>query len=487
MVALATLGTFATAAIAWQLSLLITNIFIVGLSIESACTSVLIACLAGFVKALVIWLQEFVSSRAAVRVKIELRQKLFKAIGQLGTNWLNKNSIAEVNLLATTGLDALEPYFSKYLPQLVYTTLVTPALVILVWSQDHLSGIILVATLPLIPVFMILIGWATRTIQQQQFNSLTKLTQHFLEVLRGLPTLRIFDRAHSQIQIIAEVSEQYRIKTMNVLRVTFLSGFALELMASLSVALIAVSIGLRLVEGQMQLMVGLFVLLLAPEVYLPIRQVGAHFHAASEGATASQKVLDIIDQANGAAPKSFVPRSAPIQLDFESAKLNVITGVSGSGKSTIFRQLLGFDGYAPTLKLKEVAWMPQKTSLFNGTVFENIIGSDVLDDKALELAVSYAALDDLNLDDDVGEDSARISGGQAQRIALARAFYRALTLQTKYLLFDEPVSALDDLRGQQVVQSFKEFARNGATVVAISHQKHLIDSADCVFEVSGAR
>jgi ATP-binding cassette subfamily C protein CydD len=131
--------------------------------------------------------------------------------------------------------------------------------------------------------------------------------------------------------------------------------------------------------------------------------------------------------------------------------------------------------------------MPQKTSLFNGTVYENIIGGDVLDAKALSLAVSYAALDDLKLEDQVGEDSTRISGGQAQRISLARAFYRALTLQTQYLLFDEPVSALDDSRGQQVVQSLKEFAKKGATVVAISHQKYLIDSADCIFEVSSAR
>lgn len=487
MVALATLGTAATAVIAWQISLIITNVFIEGISIDSSWNSVFIAGLAGLTKALVIWLQELFSIRAAVLVKIELRAKLFKAMSQLGTNWLNKNSIAELNLLATTGLDALEPYFSKYLPQLVYTALVTPALVIVVWSQDQLSAITLVATLPLIPVFMILIGWATRSIQQQQLDSLTKLTQHFLEVLRGLPTLRIFNRAKTQIQIIGEVSDQHRIKTMKVLRVTFLSGFALELMASLSVALIAVSIGLRLVDGQLTLLVGLFVLLLAPEVFLPIRQVGAHFHAAAEGATASQKVLDIVDEAKHLEPQTVNSLSAPIQMDFKPTSFNVITGISGSGKSSIFRKLLGFDGSAPTLRFSDVAWMPQKTLLFNGTVCENIIGSDLLDEKALTLAMSYAALDDLKPDDQIGEDSTRISGGQAQRIALARAFYRALTLQTQYLLFDEPVSALDDSRGHQVVQSLKEFAKRGATVVAISHQKYLIDSADYVFEVSGAR
>lgn len=486
MVALATLGTFATAVIAWQLSLLITNIFIEGSSINSSWNSVLIAGFAGIFKALVIWLQEFVSSRAAVQVKIELRGKLFKSIGQLGLNWLNKNSIAEINLLATTGLDALEPYFAKYLPQLIYTALVTPALVILVWSQDQLSAITLVATLPLIPIFMILIGWATSSIQQQQLDSLTKLTQHFLEVLRGLPTLRIFNRAKSQVQIIGEVSDQYRIKTMKVLRVTFLSGFALELLASLSVALIAVSIGLRLVDGRISLLVGLFVLLLAPEVYLPIRQVGANFHAAAEGATASQKVLDIIDEANRSQPQTVMPQSTSTQMEFKSSNFNVITGVSGSGKSTIFRSLLGFDGSAPTFKFNDVAWMPQKTFLFNGTVCENIIGSDVVDENALSLALTYAALDDLKLEDQVGEDSARISGGQAQRISLARAFYRALTLKTQYLLFDEPVSSLDDSRGQQVVQSLKEFAKSGATVVAISHQRYLIDAADYVFEVSSA-
>jgi ATP-binding cassette subfamily C protein CydD len=292
VVALATLGTVATIVIAWHISLIVTKVFVEHSDADALISSFLWVASAGAIKALVIWLQELASARSSNAVKVQLRTKLYDSIFKLGSIWLNKNSLAEVNVLATTGLNSLEPYFSKYLPQLVYAALVTPVFVMVIWATDAASGIALIATLPLIPIFMILIGWATQTVQRKQLDSLTKLTQHFLEVLRGLTALRVFGRAKAQVAIIGEVSEQYRVRTMKVLRITFLSGFALELIGSLSVALIAVSIGLRLVNGEISLLTGLFILLLAPEAYLPIRQVGAHFHAATEGVAASQKVLD---------------------------------------------------------------------------------------------------------------------------------------------------------------------------------------------------
>ncbi len=285
-----------------------------------------------------------------------------------------------------------------------------------------------------------------------------------------------------------QVSEQHRSKTMRVLRISFLSGFALELAGSVSVALIAVSIGLRLVDGSMGLFIGLYVLILAPEAYLPIRQVGAHFHAASEGLTASQGVLNIIDEASALRSTEVV--SAPDKPQFSAGRLTVLTGPSGAGKSTIFRQLLSFDTDGDSVEAAaeraQISWLPQSPGLFMGSVQENIIGPDALDRQALRDSIKLAALDDLSLEVPVGVAGASISGGQAQRVALARTFYRALTKNTPILLLDEPISALDEERAARVVSALKFFAKDGRTVVAISHQPTLIQAADLVEEVSVA-
>lgn len=482
MVALATLGTLTTVVIAWHIALIVSKVFIDHAGVDALYPSFLWVASAGAIKALVIWIQELASTQAANAVKVQLRTKLYDSIFHLNSAWLNKNSLAEVNVLATTGLNSLEPYFSKYLPQLVYTALVTPVFVAVIWIADTASGLALVATLPLIPIFMILIGWATQTVQQKQLESLTQLSQHFLEVLRGLTTLRVFGRARAQVSIISEVSEQYRLRTMKVLRITFLSGFALELISSLSVALIAVSIGLRLVNGEISLLIGLFILLLAPEAFLPIRQVGAHFHAAAEGVAASQKVLDIIDESKGL----LVSEATADKYEFICGKLTVITGPSGIGKSTIFRRKLGLNGSKAEIDFSDAAWMPQRLALFDGTVQENITGStqeETIDKSSLAVAVKLAALDDLKLSTYVGQDGGQISGGQAQRVSLARCFYRALVTGAQYILLDEPVSALDDSRASTVIDSLKFFASEERAVVAITHQQKLIIAADKIIEV----
>jgi ATP-binding cassette subfamily C protein CydD len=488
VVALAILGSAATITIAWSLSYLISQVFIEHASIESVQFCFGLIALGGLLKALVIWLQELFSTRAAAAVKLELRQKFFEAVNKLGPSWLAKRSISEVNLLGTTGLDALEPYFAKYLPQLVYTGIVTPVFLAIIWISDFSSGLTVLVTLPLIPVFMILIGWATKTVQQRQLDSLTALSQHFLEVLRGLTTLKVFGRVDAQTETMNRVSRQHRERTMKVLRVTFLSGFALELIASLAVALIAVSIGLRLLTGDISLMVGLFVLLLAPEAYLPIRQVGAQFHASAEGVAASGGVLGIIDEARRFEPEA---PAGEIQY-FVAGRLTVLTGPSGAGKSTVFRRVLGFDGQQPELSIDQCAWLPQKASLFAGSIAFNIVGPSMggidaqYDSKLVKQAMNLAALDDLGANYEVGVEGSRVSGGQAQRICLARFFYRALTLDTKYLLVDEPISALDESRAQTVINSLLSFAADGKTVVAISHQISLIQSAHHVVEIDAA-
>ncbi len=479
------LGSSATVTMSWSLAYFVSQIFIEHATLDSVRYCFAWLAIGGLTKAFVVWLQEFLATRASAAVKVQLRQKLFGAVELLGPSWLAKKSVAEVNLLATSGLDALEPYFSKYLPQLVYTALVTPVFLAIIWLTDLPSGVTLLVTLPLIPLFMILIGWATKSVQQGQLDSLTQLSQHFLEVLRGLTTLKIFGRVDAQAKTLERVSGEHRQRTMKVLRVSFLSGFALELIASLAVALMAVSIGLRLLSGELTLMVGLFVLLLAPETYLPLRQVGAQFHASAEGVAASSGILDIIQEAQ-LEPKS----SHSVAVDdyhFEPGELTAIVGPSGVGKSSIFRQLLGFYSSSVGLEKDQVSWLPQASRLFEGTVKTNIVGPGRnAAESIFRTACQLAALDDLTAEHQVGVAGASVSGGQAQRICLARAFYRALESKCSHLLLDEPISALDEARAAVVVQSLKGFATSGLAVVAISHQKLLVNSADRVIEVERA-
>jgi ATP-binding cassette, subfamily C, bacterial CydD len=480
VVVLAMLGSAATITISWSASLFISQVFIQHASMQSVSFCLGWLLLGGTLKALTIWLQELAAVKATAAVKLELRKKFFEALNALGPGWVAKRSAAEVNLLATTGLDSLDPYFAKYLPQVVYTALITPAFVVIIWLSDFSSGLVLLLTIPLVPIFMILIGWATRSVQQKQLEALNALSRHFLEVLRGLTTLKIFGRAKSQVEILTRVSEEHRLRTMKVLRVTFLSGFALELISSLAVALIAVSIGLRLLSGDISLVVGLFVLLLAPEAFLPLRQVGAKFHASSEGVTASTAILDVIDSAR-AVPQKIASSNLP---NFELGSFYAITGPSGAGKSSIFTELLGLGASTQTLSFAECAWMPQQNKLFAGTVTENIVGVDVTPDIAvLKESMRRAALDDLDGSVQVGENGSAVSGGQAQRICAARTFYRALNCEVQLLLLDEPISALDPERASVIVESLKLFAKEGNAVVAISHQTGVIEAADAVIEV----
>ncbi|MDE2387302.1 MAG: ATP-binding cassette domain-containing protein, partial [Actinomycetales bacterium] len=432
-----------------------------------------------------VWLQEVWAARAASAARGELRGKYLAAILKLdAAGRTAEDSTAARHTLANRGLDALDAYFAKYLPQLVFTALVTPIFVLFIWNTDWLSGLILVATMPLIPLFMVMIGWATRNVQQRQLDSLTRLSQHFLEVLRGLITLKIFRREWAQVETMATVGEEYRKRTMKVLSVSFLSGFALELAASLSVALMAVSIGFRLMDGSLALTAGLFVLLLAPEAYLPLRMVGANFHAAAEGVQASVAVLDAIDAA-AKVGDARVESVGAVELPL-TGKLTVLVGPSGAGKSTQLNR------WRSTVGQDQVAWLPQQNSLFSTTVLANIVGpveaaAVSFDAAKLERAVKLAALDDLSLDVEVGESGSAISGGQRQRIALARAIYRALAHGSAYLLLDEPISAIDAARAGRVVAGLRELASEGFAVCAVSHQDALAEAADIVIEVGDRR
>lgn len=463
VVALALAGTAATVSIAWALSSFIVGIFVSGASLGESSHLLWIALLAAMARALVHYLQEWAGFRASSSVKIGLRMKVLDRVDRFGPDYVSPIGSGALSQLIGSSLDSLDVYFSKYLPQLVFTALVTPAFVVLIWILDLPSGLVLVLTLPLIPLFMILIGMVTSDVQQSQLNSLEKLHTHFLEVLKGLTTLKIFGRVEKQEAVLGELSGDFHKRTMKVLRVSFLSGFALELGASLSVALIAVSIGLRLVAGDLDLFTGLFVLLLAPEAYLPLRNVGAQFHAASEGVKVSSRVLDLLETAPATT-------SVP-EVTFEPG-ITVVVGRSGSGKSRLLRSLAN----------SQTSWMSQESPIFVGSVAENLVGQEELKSELSFQAMALAQLVEIDINTQIGPRQG-LSGGQLQRVALARAFYRMLDRNLETLVLDEPTSQLDPDNQQLIAAVFQDLAAKGKTLIIATHQSSLIAIADRVVDL----
>lgn len=477
------------------------------------------------IRGLVMWLSDLAAARGGARVIAQLRDASLRALGRLGPGWVGSRSTAEVTLTAGRGLDALGPYFTRYVPQLVLTAVATPVLVIVILTQDVTSGIIVIITLPLIPVFMVLVGWATQAAQLRQWETLGRLSRGFLDTVNGLATLKLFGRQYRQAERIRAVSDDYRVRTMKVLRISFLSGFVLELGASLSVALVAVEIGLRLLGGDLGLSVGLFVLLLAPEVFLPIRNVGSSYHAATQGIQAAASVFEILDDdrrhagdTGGAVPRVAVEVAdgalrfddvaiaydgrevvSGLTVEFAPGTFTVVTGRSGSGKSSAIAAVLGFVPFDGAIRLgsrtaggsetvrERVAWAGQRPGLVQGTILSNVALGEAEPDAELGVrALAAAAASELQPDAPVGVAGSGLSGGQAQRVAVARAIYRMLSRDCPVLILDEPTSALDDTTEARLVRSLREFAADGRTVVVVSHRAAVIDAADSLVTVGEA-
>jgi ATP-binding cassette subfamily C protein CydD len=442
-------------------------------------------------------------------VKSQLRRRLVAGITRLGPGWLGTRNRVDVVTTAGPALDALDGYFSLFLPQIVLTAIATPLVIVTIFLQDVLSGILVVVALPLIPVFMILIGLATQAVQRRQWSVLAQLSSRFLDVVGGLATLKIFGRQHRQTARIATLTEDYRVETMKVLRLSFLSGFALELIGSLSVALVAVSVGLRLVDGSLALSVGLFVLLLAPEAFLPLRQVGANYHAAADGVAAAEDVFDILDAAmavTAEAPAtrggtgSLVERDAGrAAVDRFSAvirpgRLTVLAGPSGSGKSSLLAALLGFVPSDGTIEIGDAvlvadrrsltAWAGQGAPLLEGTISSNVSLGDAAPDLALvRRALDLAALAEVDPGIAVTVTGSGLSGGQGERVVAARAMYRALARHCPVVAFDEPSAALDRRAEAELLRGLRQLADAGYTVLVVSHRPAVIAAADDLIEL----
>ncbi|MFK4111975.1 thiol reductant ABC exporter subunit CydD [Streptomyces sp. NPDC002176] len=467
-------------------------------------------------RALVSWLTELAAHRASAAVKSELRERLVERAAVLGPGWLSGQRTGSLVTLATRGVDALDDYFSRYLPQMGLALVVPVAVLARIVTEDWVSAAIIVATLPLIPIFMMLIGWATQSRMDRQWSLLSRLSGHFLDVVAGLPTLKVFGRAKAQADSIRKITGEYRRATMRTLRIAFLSSFALELLATLSVALVAVTIGMRLVHGGMDLYIGLVILILAPEAYLPLRQVGAQYHAAAEGLAAAEEIFAVLETpvpATGTAPVPsgsmafdsltvrYPGRSADavtdVSFSVEPGETVALIGPSGAGKSTLLSVLLGF--VRPTegqvriggadladLDLEEwrsrIAWVPQRPHLYAGTIAENVrLARPDADDTAVRRAMADAgALEFVDAlpagaDTVLGEDGAGLSAGQRQRLALARAFLA----DRPVLLLDEPTAALDGATEADVVAAVRRLAV-GRTVLLVVHRPALLEVADRV-------
>ncbi|WP_030206884.1 thiol reductant ABC exporter subunit CydD [Streptomyces bikiniensis] len=521
LIAVVVLGLVGAALVVAQAMLvaeIVVGSFQGGRSVSALATPLLLLAGVAVARGLVSWLTELAAHRASAAVKSELRGRLLGRAAALGPGWLSGQRTGSLIALATRGVDALDDYFARYLPQLGLAVVVPVAVLARIVTEDWVSAAIIVVTLPLIPLFMILIGWYTQARMDRQWKLLSRLSGHFLDVVAGLPTLKVFGRAKAQAESIRAITSEYRQATMRTLRIAFLSSFALELLATLSVALVAVTIGMRLVHGDLDLYTGLVILILAPEAYLPLRQVGAQYHAAAEGLAAAEEIFDVLEQPVRNGGTGAVPDSVRLELDavtvrhagraepsldavtltVEPGETVALVGPSGAGKSTLLDVVLGFTapepggtvrvggedlaGLDPEAWRSRIAWVPQRPYLFAGTIAENVrLARPDASDEAVREALRDAGADGFvaelpdGLDTPLGEDGTGLSAGQRQRLALARAFLADRPL----LLLDEPTAALDGETEAGVVDAVRRLAA-GRTVLLVVHRPALLAVADRV-------
>ena len=501
---------------AWLLATVITRVFIDKATLSGLLTPIAVLATVTVARAAVAWAAQASAHRASAAAKTELRAALLARVLALGPRWrqgasgASRRDAAALTQLATTGLDGLDGYFTSYLPALIGAVAIPLAVLVTITVADPISGIIVACTLPLVPLFGALIGMATGRQAAQRWRALATLAHHFHDVVSGLPTLRVFGRAHAQRSQIEEVTGEYRRATMATLRLAFLSSLALELVATMSVAVVATEIGLRLAYGHLDLRTGLLVLICAPEAYLPLRTLGAQFHATADGLAAADEVFTILETETAAPPAA--PRARPrppayvpsIHLDavsvrhegravpapdratftIEPDRLTVLAGPSGCGKTTLLSCLLGFarpasGSITPPAGESLFGWLPQEPTLFAGTVADNIrLGRPDAPDEAVAAAARDAALDDVPLTRVLGQRGVGLSAGQRRRVALARA----LILDRPVLLLDEPTAGLDRDRESVVIETLRRYAV-GHAVLVVSHRPAVIAAADVVVDL----
>jgi len=492
-------------------------------------------------RSLLSFLADGLAGTAAVRIKTDLRRDFVHHLFDLGPASLQGPATGDLVARALQGVENLESYYSQYLPQLVLAALIPLSILFFVFPLDLLSGAILLVTAPLIPLFMVLIGKAAENLTRRQFTALSRMSAVFLDTLQGLTTLKALNQSLARADKIQSAGERYRITTLRVLRVTFLSSLVLELVATLSTAIVAVEIGLRLLYGQLAFQQAFFILVITPEFYLPLRQLGLRFHAGAFGVSAARAIFEILEQIPPVNAGQIRPDEAhldsqrsvselssqrnlvidinevsfsypdrqqealrAVSFTARPGQITALVGASGSGKSTLVQLLLRFvqpqsgeiriSGHTlASIGVHEwrslVSWVPQQPYLFMDTLAGNIrlARPGATDDEVRQAAV-LAGLDSFiqsqpqGYATPVGERGVRLSGGQAQRLALARAFLKNAPI----LLLDEPASHLDPFLEEQIDAVIRRLCLE-RTVLLIAHRPQTVRRADQIVVLAGGR
>jgi ATP-binding cassette subfamily C protein CydD len=504
---------------AYCFAAIVNGAFLSGLSLAELMPFFAAMLAAAFGKALTYRANEELGFRLAAAIKTSLRQKVLTHLFDAGPTAVPRHRTGELLQLLGEGMDGIDDYCGKYLTQFTYILVIPPVMLVIVFSLDYITMAILLVTAPLIPLFMILIGRWAEQVQSRQWKLLRFLGGHFLDILIGLSTLKAWGRSEEQTLVIARLSDKLRSSSLSILRVAFLSALTLELLTTLSTAVIAVTVGLKLLFGQLAFQQALFILLLAPEFYLPFRQLGAHYHAGLAGVDAAERIEVLLvaapDRTTVAGKKDWLLQKPPaiafnnvsfsysadrppalrsISFSVAPGEQVALIGPSGSGKSTLFDLLLKYihpdsgeiliDGHClsslPTEQWRNcIAYVPQFPHLFQGTLRDNISFGATPSPGQVEQAAARAGLENwieqlpAGYDTVIGEGGRGLSGGEAKRIAIARAFFRDAPL----LLLDEAMTALDPRNESAIQQEIRELQKN-RTVLVIAHRKSTARSAD---------
>ena len=457
-------------------------------------------------KALLAWLNTLLAHRAAAAVKSRLRRDIMAA--RLASPLDDRTSTAGLVNLVTVGLDALDGFYSKYLPQLLLAVTVPLIVGVAILTADVTSAIIVALTIPLIPVFMALVGWTTEARTARRWRTQQRLARHFADLVAGLPTLQVFGRAKAQAIGLRKTEDAHRTETMATLRISFLSALVLELLATLSVAVVAVTVGFRVVYFEIDLATALFVLILAPEAYLPVRQVGVHYHDAADGMAAAQQAFEVIE---GGETAEILPRISPagdpivsvrdfthtypgasgpavedVSFDVEPGQFVVLTGPSGGGKTTVLNALIGFlsptTGTVTVPDRTDMAHVGQNPGMITGTIADNVrLGDPTATDTAVLDALARAGAPDMDASRHVGDDGEGLSAGERRRVATARALVR-IDAGATLLLLDEPTAGLDADAEASLLRSLRG---TGVAAIVVSHRAAVLAEADRVIVIGG--